>query len=71
MYKLFFSLLVALRWGVALAQGLAGLIPGPALTYNIQITTPLYDKQLSYCIAPTMYYNIGVASGNYYIHLFI
>jgi hypothetical protein len=27
----FFSQLVALGWGVALAQGLAGLTPGPAL----------------------------------------
>ena len=29
-YKFFFGQLVALGWGVALAQGLARLTPGPA-----------------------------------------
>ncbi len=47
MYSInFFSQLVALGWGVALAQGLAGLTPGPALVTRSSTLKPVASPLL-------------------------
>jgi hypothetical protein len=42
MYNFFFFVLVALGWGVALAHGLAGLTPGPALVSSYYERYPCF-----------------------------